>query len=476
MVGHFNPLSAMMTKKQFGWRKLFLILTVLPCCRSVEVSIPQKNYEVVSGDDITMTCSFVPARTDYSNLVLTWEAYPVKPGDTIKSVATYFLNSVVNIPPAYEGRAFMEVDLHQKVSTLRLTKVTMQDSRSYQCSVKIPDDDEGTPAATTSLLVLVPPSPPVCSIQGKAEYWENINLTCKSEEGSPTPVPVWKSYSVNNIPRQFPVKTTEKDGVLSLFNISREMSGFFICTSTNRVGSASCNLTLAVMPPSMMNIGSTAGIIGGVLAGLVFLGILIFCCCRKKGKDAEGAPGEVFYDRDAPEAEEEYCDDKAASEKQQPYQKEYTDVVPQSNYSVGTAGHKIEDDQHSYNSGKERHGGKGSDIDSRRYQDDQQDHYHGSRDRLDDQRDRYGGSRDPPLTDQTAIVTGGTLRDRPLTTPRTKMPGSRDRLDDQRDHYGGSRDRLDDRRDLYGGSRDRLDDHGNHYRSSRDRLDYIDDQ
>lgn len=38
------------------------------------------------------------------------------------------------------------------------------------------------------------------------------------------------------------------DGALSLFNISREMSGFYICTSTNRIGSASCNITLAVMP------------------------------------------------------------------------------------------------------------------------------------------------------------------------------------------------------------------------------------
>ncbi|XP_051260908.1 cell surface A33 antigen-like [Dicentrarchus labrax] len=502
MVGHFNPLSATMTERQLGWREVFLILTVLPCCRSIEVSIPQKNYRAVSGDDITLTCSFIPARPDNKLIVLTWEAYPLKSGDKIKTVATYFSNNVVDIAPAYEGRAFLEVDLNQQMSVLRLTKVTAQDSRSYQCSVRIPNDDEGTPTATTSLLVLVPPSPPVCSIQGRAEYWQDISLTCKSEEGSPKPVPVWKSYSVDNLPRRFPVKTIEKDGVLSLFNISREMSGFYICTSTNEVGSASCNLTLAVMPPSM-NIGSTAGIIGGVLAGFVFLGILIFCCCRKKGnkdKNAEGAPGEVFYDRDAPEAGEEYCDDKAASEKQQANQKEYTDVVPQSNYSVGTAGHKIEDDQHSYNSGKERHGGKGSDIDSRRFQDDQQDHYRGSRDRLDDkpnhysgshdrlgdqrertsgshdrlddQRDRYGGSRDR-LDDQRDRYGGS--RDR-LDDQRDRYGGSRDRLDDQRDRYGGSRDRLDDRRDRYGGSRDRLEDHGNHYRSSRDRLDYIDDQ
>lgn len=69
-------------------------------------------------------------------------------------MATFFRNSPIDIAPDYEGRADMKVDIDRQVSTLTLTKVTMQDSRRYQCSVIIPNDDEGTPAATTSLLVL----------------------------------------------------------------------------------------------------------------------------------------------------------------------------------------------------------------------------------------------------------------------------------------------------------------------------------
>lgn len=69
-------------------------------------------------------------------------------------MATYFLNNPIDIAPAYEGRAFLEVDTDRQVSTLRLIKVTMEDSRRFQCSVMIPNDDEGTTAATTSLLVL----------------------------------------------------------------------------------------------------------------------------------------------------------------------------------------------------------------------------------------------------------------------------------------------------------------------------------
>ncbi|XP_040913689.1 cell surface A33 antigen-like [Toxotes jaculatrix] len=458
----------MATKKQLGWRELFLIFTVLPCCRSLQVSIPEKEYEVARGGDITMNCFFTPARPDFTTLILTWEAYPDNINDPVKSVATYYMNSPdTDIAPAYEGRASLEVDLQKQVSTLRLTKVTMQDSRRFQCSVMIPKDDEGTTAATTSLLVLVPPSPPICSIQGKAEYWHNITLSCISQEGSPKPIYKWTSYNVQNIPIQFPPKTTENDGVLSLFNISRETSGFFICTSTNRMGSASCNFTLAVMPSSI-NEASIAGIVGGVLAGLLVLGILIFCCCRKKGKKnkyAEGAPGEVeFYDRDAPEAGEQYCDDKPNSKTKQYEDKE---VVPQNNYSVETAGLKFEEDQHSLSRGKERNYGKGSDTDSQRYQDDQHDHYRGSRDRLDDQRDHYSGSRDR-LDDKRNYYSGSRER---LDDQRDRYGGSHDRLDDQRDRYGGSRDRLDDQRDRYGGSRDRLDDQRDRYGGSRDRLD-----
>ncbi|XP_070832640.1 cell surface A33 antigen-like [Chaetodon trifascialis] len=498
----------MMTKRQLGWQKLFLILTVLPCCRSLEVVIPQSEYEVALGGEISMTCSFTPAKPITNTLILSWEAFPETPGDTMQPVATFYLNNQADIAPPYEGRASLEVDVNNQMSTLHLTKVTIEDSRRYQCSVMIPGDDEGTTAASTSLLVLVPPSVPVCKIQGKAEYWQNISLTCMSEEGSPKPVTQWKSYSTQNIERAFPPKTTEKEGKLSLFNISREMSGFYVCTSTNRIGSASCNLTLAVVPASM-NIGSTPIIIGVVVACVAVLGIIGFCCWWKRNKKNKNAEGYVYvvFDRDAPEAGEEYQDDKPDkdSETKRLKQQEEKDIVPEKNYSVGAAAY-YDDDQYSHKSGKDRYAG--SDIGSQRYQHDQQDrnygsrdrlddqrgrsngsrdrlddkrdHYSGSRDRLDDNRDRYGGSRD--RLDDNRDRYGGS-RDR-LEDNRNRYGGSRDRLDDTRDRYDGSRDRLDDSRDRYGGSRDRLDDHSDRYRNldhsdrcvgSRDRLDYIDD-
>uniref|UniRef100_I3K9N0 Ig-like domain-containing protein n=1 Tax=Oreochromis niloticus TaxID=8128 RepID=I3K9N0_ORENI len=405
-----------------------------------------------------------------------------------KTVATAWYGKPVEITPAYEGRASLDVEPDTRVSTLHLTQLTMQENGHFQCSVLIYGDDDGKPQATTSLLVLVRPSPPICKLQGSAEYFQNVTLTCLSEEASPEPTYDWKSFSVDNSPRQFPPKATQKDGVLSLFNITRETSGYYICTSQNQIGSASCNFTLAVMPASM-KIGSTAAIIGGVLAGLLVVGILIICLYRrrsKKNKYPEGyvlSPEEMrYYDQDAAEGEEPYSDDKSNSEKKQASQNEVNDVAPQNISRVEEVVQKFADDQYSYNSSKERYEGKGSDIDSHRYQDDQRDHYGGNRDRLEDQRERYGGSRDR-LEDQRDRYGGS--RDR-LDDQRDRYGGSRDRLDDhrdrlddQRERYGGSRDRLDDRRDYYRGSRDRLDDYsrddrGDRYGGSRDRLDYSD--
>ncbi|KAM9804450.1 uncharacterized protein ACB057_006303 [Neosynchiropus ocellatus] len=380
------------------------------------------------------------ANPEIRNLVLTWEVYPKTPGDTLKPVATYFLNSLPDISPAYEGRASLEVDVDKGEGVLRLTKVTLEDSRKYHCSVLIPNDDEGTTFAITTLLVLVPPSPPICGIEGEAEYWNDITLTCKSEEASPEPVYQWKSYSVDNIPRPFPPKTTEKDGALSLFNISRETSGYFRCTSTNRIGSANCNFTLAVMPR------------------LLCLGITIYCCCKKKGKKdkyTESSPPEVaYYDRDAPESGVKYADEvkrkvpdedvsfKKSQEENLDRRDNKNDHHPNSQDRLGERRDRYEEHP------KERG--------SRERLDDNRERYGGSRDRLDDNRERYGGSRD-------------RLDDQP-----ERYRASRERLDDNRDRYGGSRDRLDDQREQRRGSRDRLDDRYEQYDGDRHRDDYRD--
>lgn len=61
----------------------------------------------------------------------------------------------------------------------------------------------------------VAPSRPVCKVKGTAEYGHNINLTCVSEEGSPTPTYKWERYDFRDVIQAFPIKTTESKFCLS---------------------------------------------------------------------------------------------------------------------------------------------------------------------------------------------------------------------------------------------------------------------
>lgn len=70
------------------------------------------------------------------------------------NVARFYLNSRTDIDPDYEGRAVLNVNMDQQVSTLQLTDLKAEDSGRFQCSVLIPNDDEGNTEASTSVLVL----------------------------------------------------------------------------------------------------------------------------------------------------------------------------------------------------------------------------------------------------------------------------------------------------------------------------------
>ncbi|XP_038853048.1 cell surface A33 antigen-like [Salvelinus namaycush] len=291
-----------MMASQKGIFAVVLLCLVVSMTLALQVSIPEPSYEFARGDNITIPCSFKPKNPINNLVIISWLTEADKPGEPEESILTFYSTDELDISDRYEGRVSLEQDMAKGVANLKLSSIGLQDNRLFECRVSIPKDDKGQLADTTRLVVLVAPSVPICKIDGRAEYFQNISLTCLSEEGSPLPTYKWQGYDVKNMPRAPAPRTTDKDGVLSLFNLTMESSGYYVCTSTNKIRSAKCNLTLSVMPPSM-TLGSTAGIIGGVVVGvLVLLIILIYCCCCRKKKDkaeeyAMGVPeGEEFHD------------------------------------------------------------------------------------------------------------------------------------------------------------------------------------
>lgn len=227
-----------------------------------------------------------------------------------ETVAITYIGGVNQSDDAYQGRVSFTGSFTTNDASILINQLKIEDNGTYQCEVIIPNDFTGTRFAKMELVVLVAPSKPVCAIVGTAEYGQVVKLTCNSEEGSPIPDYTWKSYTPQDVERQLPQTAVIDKGELTLKNISMETSGFFICTSTNRVGQDSCNMTLAVMPPSM-NIALYAGAIGGSVAGIIVIGIIAYCCCCRDREDKED-----YEMADREEEEEEESDHQPQQQKQ----------------------------------------------------------------------------------------------------------------------------------------------------------------
>ncbi|XP_035761651.1 glycoprotein A33 (transmembrane), paralog a [Neolamprologus brichardi] len=278
-----------MEKRILYWTILCMVLTGV---RAIDVTMPQTQYESARGDNITLPCSFKSAINinTAEAVVITWTAMALEANVKDATILTYYYPlKKTGITPAYKGRVSLDVDVLNGKADLKLSSISLVDNKDFKCHVLIPDDEEGNQDASARLVVLVAPSTPVCKIQGTAQYGQDITLSCLSAEGSPPPTYSWERHNVQNQPVPQPPKTTDKDGILSLYNISKDTSGYYICTSRNKIRFATCNLTLAVMPPSM-NIASSPAIIGAAVGGLILLILIIIiccCCCRKKNKDEE---------------------------------------------------------------------------------------------------------------------------------------------------------------------------------------------
>ncbi|XP_029000884.1 cell surface A33 antigen-like isoform X1 [Betta splendens] len=391
---------------------LALLCLLLTVANAVTVTIPKPNYEVAKGDNITIPCSF--SAVDQTKLILMqW---------TVRSDGTgaeendfiYYPDGSSDIPQTFTGRVTVNADIPNGKFNLNLFSVAMTDQGTYKCHLLVKSDTSKS-AANTYVLVLVAPSIPQCNLQGKAEYGQNINLTCLSTEGSPAPTYTWQSLDVQNNPRPMDPKTTSNAGILSLYNISKDTSGYYICTSANKIRSAKCNFTLSVMPPSM-NIGSTAGIVAGVAIFVLVIGIIICCCCcRKKDKD-EGYSVPDFEDHEDHDKNLAKNGDGRGHE----------EVRTAQNTNVKSAPDRQNDE---YENQSERGNDRRSDYDDRRSDyDDRRSDYDDRRSDYDDRRRDYDDRR------------------RDYDDRRRDYDDRRSDYSDRRDKYGDRQERYDDNR------------------------------
>lgn len=250
------------------WVSVFM--GVLSTAASIRVNIRKDVYEHLEGDQVVLPCRFKTTRPP-GVVIVSWSSSGGQGGQTLMATH-YHPMGVTDVKSGYVDRLSLDVNVTAGRADLKLSSVSHGDQRRYECRVMIPGDEEGRPADTTRLVVYEPPSTPVCTVQGTPEVGLDVNLTCVSEGGSPPPLYRWKLQDLPDLRSWDALKTArgdERGGVLSFSSISRELSGVYVCNAGNKVGVASCSVTLTVLPhrPSLpFMLGAITGALTGAVA------------------------------------------------------------------------------------------------------------------------------------------------------------------------------------------------------------------
>ncbi|XP_016057818.1 PREDICTED: cell surface A33 antigen [Miniopterus natalensis] len=269
--------------------ELWVLCAVWVTVAAISVETPPELIRAARGRSVTLPCMYRTSAHDRNGFIQ-WDK--LLRSHTEKVLIWRFSTQDYVYGDLYKNRVNVSGNAEQSDASITIGQLTMDDNGTYECSVSLLTDLEGTSKARVRLLVLVPPSKPDCGIKGETVIGNDIQLTCESKEGSPTPQYSWKSYNLLNQERKVPPGEGQ---TLSLRNISTDTSGYYICTASNEVGTESCNITVTVRPPSM-NVALYAGIAGGVVAALILIGVLVYCCCcREKDEDQEARPSRSIY-------------------------------------------------------------------------------------------------------------------------------------------------------------------------------------
>ncbi|XP_031291712.1 cell surface A33 antigen [Camelus dromedarius] len=290
---------------------LWMLWAVWVTVHAISVETPKDVLRAARGKSVTLPCTYHTSSLSREGFIQ-WDK--LLKSHTERVLIWTFSTKTYIYGELYQNRVNVSSSVEQSDASVTIDQLTMDDNGTYECSVSLLSDLDGTSKSRVRLLVLVPPSKPDCGIEGETVIGNNIQLTCQSQEGSPAPQYSWKSYDVLHQERQVPPVTGQ---TFTLKNISTEMSGYYICTSSNEVGTESCNITVAVRYPSM-NVALYAGIAGGAVAALIVIGVIVYCCCcreRSEAKDAEVArrdrvayhkPPEQAPELSGEEEEEDY--------------------------------------------------------------------------------------------------------------------------------------------------------------------------
>ncbi|XP_023120890.2 endothelial cell-selective adhesion molecule isoform X2 [Amphiprion ocellaris] len=255
-----------------------------------KVEFPKKEMEVVRGQMVVLHAWYSP-NSDISKNTVVWHFK----GNESKQVINFSSGVVGHGQNEFTKRVGFSVAMPSANLSIYINNTQESDSGLYFCNVIIP----GAPGLSGEmrLNVKVPPSPPVCTMTGNPVVKGNVTLSCKSSHGKPVPQYKWtKAAPVSEV--FFSPMQNERHGTLRLSNLTKSMSGKYICRASNTAGSDSCSINLEVITSS--NAGMIAAATLGSVVGLVAMVLFLVFILRRRRDTEEEIANEIKEDAQAP--------------------------------------------------------------------------------------------------------------------------------------------------------------------------------
>ncbi|XP_065816133.1 endothelial cell-selective adhesion molecule isoform X2 [Labrus bergylta] len=259
-------------------------------CDTHKVEIPRGEMEVVKGQMVVLHAWYSP-NSDISKNTVVWHFT----GNESKPVINFSSGEVGYSQNDFTKRVGFSVAMPSANISIYINNTQETDTGRYFCSVIIP---KGLSiSGEMSLNVKVPPSPPVCTMTGNPVVEGNVTLSCQSSYGKPVPHYKWtKAAPLSEV--FFSPMQNERHGTLRLSNLTKGMSGKYVCRASNTAGSDSCSINLEVITSS--NAGVVAAATLGSIVGLVAMVLFLIFILRRKRDTEEEIANEIKEDAQAP--------------------------------------------------------------------------------------------------------------------------------------------------------------------------------